>query len=234
VHPHVKKLIELQRIDQEIASLRRDTDSLPGEEAKRRRRLEDSERGAQEKKERATKGELDARALEKAIRQADEEIKKLTERLNVVRNNAEYQATLFQIEAVKKDRDQTQEDCLRILESLEALKQEADAAAKAAAEERSVLDQFLAEADRLRKTRQVEVDAVLQRRRVAVEDIPPDVLSDYERLFATRDGLAVCAVEGGYCQGCYNRITTNDTARLRGGSVVVQCGSCQRILYLAR
>ena len=44
--------------------------------------------------------------------------------------------------------------------------------------------------------------------------------------------IAVCRVDNGFCQGCYNKITVNDTARLMGKSAVIRCGSCQRILYL--
>jgi predicted nucleic acid-binding Zn-ribbon protein len=63
------------------------------------------------------------------------------------------------------------------------------------------------------------------------DGIPEDILREYEGLYKTRDRLAVCAVQDSYCQGCYNKITVNDTARVRGGSSVVRCGSCQRILY---
>jgi len=119
VHPHVKKLLELQKVDQEISSLTKDIDSLPAEEAKRRRRLEEVDRKAAESRARMVKADLDSRALDKAVMGSDEEIKKLNERLNIVRNNAEYQATLFQIEAVRKDRDVTQEECLKLLESIE-------------------------------------------------------------------------------------------------------------------
>jgi len=234
VHPNVKKLLDLQKVDQEIASLRRDTDSLPVEEQKRRRKLEDLERAATERKERSTKAELDARALERSVKQADDEIKKLNERLNAVRNNAEYQATLFQIESVNKDRDRTQDECLQLLEGLDGLKLEADGSQQVAAAERAVFTQFLAEADKLRQSVATKVAGVQQKRKVVAEGIPADLLADYERLFATRDRLAVAAVENGHCQGCYNKITTNDTAKLMGGAVVVQCGSCQRILYLQR
>lgn len=234
MHPNVQKLLDLQKVDQEIASLRRDTDSLPAEEHRRRRRLEEAQQRAREKRERATKGELEARALDQAVRQNDEEIRKLNERLNTVRNNAEYQATLFQIEAVKKDRDQTQEQCLQILEGLDAVKIEAAAAEQTVDEQQQVFDEFLRQAGQLRVEVERQVAAVRERRKAVAEGIPPDLLGDYERLFATRDRLAVAAVEGGYCQGCYNKITTNDTARLMGGSTVVQCGSCQRILYLDR
>lgn len=232
MHPHVKKLLAIQKVDQEIASLRKDLDTLPAEEAKRKRKLDELERVAAEKKERATKYELDTRALEKAIKGGDEEVKKLTERLNTVRNNAEYQATLFQIEAVKKDRDLTQEECLKLLEQLEGLRAEQVAAAKVAADERKVFEAFLAEAEKLRQSRAGDLAAVAERRKAVADGVPADVLGDYQRLFATRSGLAICAVDKGYCQGCFNKITTNDMARLMGGSAVVSCGSCQRVLFL--
>jgi predicted nucleic acid-binding Zn-ribbon protein len=234
VHPHVKKLLALQSVDQEVASLTKDIDSLPAEEAKRRKKLDELDRIAAEAKARVNKTELDSRALDKAVRGNDEEIKKLNERLNLVRNNAEYQATLFQIEAVRKDRDVTQEECLKLLEAVEVQRTEAAAVQATADAERKVFDAFLAEAGKLRSSRAGAIAAVRERRKAMAEGIPDDLLREYDGLFKTRDRLGVCAVEGGFCQGCYNKITMNDTARLMGGSTVVKCGSCQRILYLNR
>lgn len=234
VHPNVKKLLDLQTVDQEIVSLRRDTASLPAEEQKRKKKLDDLERVATERKDRATKAELDYRALEKAVRHSDAELKRLNERLNLVKNNAEYQATLFQIESVVRERDRTQDECLRILETVDPLKAEAAAAAAATADELKVYEGFLAEAQKLRAACEEKVAGVLQKRKVVSAGVPPELLSTYEGLFATRDNLAVCSVERGFCQGCYNKITTNDTAKLMGGATVVCCDSCQRILYLQR
>ena len=124
MHPNVKKLLELQKVDQEIVSLRRDTASLPAEELKRKRKLDDLERLALERKDRSTKVELETRALDITVKQSDDEIKKLNERLNAVRNNAEYQATLFQIESVVRERDRLQDECLKLLEGMDALKAE--------------------------------------------------------------------------------------------------------------
>jgi hypothetical protein len=234
VHPQVKKLLELQKVDQEVASIRKDLDSLPAEESKRKKRLDEAELKAAEAKDKSIKAELESRTLEKAIKGSDEEIKKLNDRLNLVRNNAEYQATLFQIESVKKDRDATQEECLRLLDQIEGLKAAAEQTAKAAADERKVFQDFLAEAQKLRQARAGEVAEVEQRRRATAEGIPPDLLADYTRLFSVRNGLAVCAVEKKFCQGCYTNITTNDVARLMGGTSIVYCDNCQRILYLNR
>lgn len=231
MHPHVKKLLELQKVDQEISSLTKDIDLLPAEEAKRKKKLDELERQSVEKRAALQKAELDSRALDKAVRGSDDEIKRLNERLNTVRNNAEYQATLFQIESVRKERDLTQDECLKLLESVETLKAAAAVAQTATDEERKIFDGFLAEANKLRQARAGDIEAGRQRRKVMTDGIPEDILREYEGLYKTRDRLAVCAVQDSYCQGCYNKITVNDTARVRGGSSVVRCGSCQRILY---
>jgi predicted nucleic acid-binding Zn-ribbon protein len=233
VHPHVKKLIELQKVDQEISSLTKDIDALPAEEAKRKRRLDELERVRNEKRALLQKTELDSRALDKAVRGSDDEIKRLNERLNIVRNNAEYQATLFQIEAVRKDRDVTQDECLKLLESVEAQKIEVAAADAAYAAEKRVFDAFLGEAEKLRAERAGDIAAARQRRSGATDGIPPDLLREYDGLYKTRERLAVCAVQDSFCQGCYNKVTMNDKAKLMGLSTVVRCGSCQRILWLA-
>lgn len=234
VHPHVKKLLALQKVDQEVASLTKDIDSLPAEEAKRRRKLEELDRLATEKRNRFLKTELDSRALEKAIRGSDDEIKRLNERLNTVRNNAEYQATLFQIEAVRKDRDVMQEECLQLLEAVETQRTESAAALAVADEDRKVLASFLEEAEKLRTSRAGAIAEVRARRKALTEGIPDELLRDYEGLFKTREQVGVCPVENNFCQGCYNKITMNDTARLLGGSSVVKCNSCQRILYILK
>lgn len=234
MHPHVKKLLELQKVDQEISSLTRDIDALPAEEQKRKRRLDELERTMTERRLRLQKTELDSRALDKAVRGNDDEIKRLNERLNIVRNNAEYQATLFQIEAVRKDRDVTQDECLKLLEAVEGQKAEAAAAEAAYAEEKKVFDGFLAEAEKLRKSRAGGIQEARARRQAFTDGIPADLLREYDGLYKTRDRQAVSPVQDSFCQGCYNKITMNDTARLLGGSAVVRCGSCQRILYLAK
>lgn len=232
MHEHVQKLLDLQRVDLVVSSLTRDIDQLPAEEDKRRRRLEQLERSANEASALLQKAEMDSRGCDSASRAADEQITKLNERLNIVRNNAEYQATLFEIESVKNDRDQLQDDGLELLEQMEGLKEAATATKTAYEEDRSVFEGFLAEAEKMRAERADEIAAARAKREAAAAGIPPDLLREYDGLYKTRDRLAVAPVEEAYCQGCYNKITMNDVARLMGGSAVVRCGSCQRILYI--
>lgn len=233
MHEHVQKLFDLQKVDLEVTSLTKDIDQLPAEQEKRKRRLDKLEQAAKEAAAILQKAEVDSRSCDSAARAADEQINKLNERLNVVRNNAEYQATLFEIESVRKDRDQMQEDGLGLLEQMDAMKATADATQKAFEEERAVFEGFLGEADKMRAERADEIAAARAKRDAAADGIPPDLLREYEGLYKTRENMAVAPVEDAYCQGCYNKITMNDVARLMGAAGVVRCGSCQRILYLA-
>ena len=150
-----------------------------------------------------------------------------------MRNNAEYQATLFEIESIRKDRDTTQDEGLKILEALDSLKVAATATQAAYVEERAVFEGFLKEAETLRAERAEDIEAGLKKRAAAAEGVPPDLLREYEGLYKTRENYAVAAVDGGYCQGCYNKVTPNDAARVMGSQTIVRCGSCQRILYHA-
>jgi predicted nucleic acid-binding Zn-ribbon protein len=59
----------------------------------------------------------------------------------------------------------------------------------------------------------------------------PD-LQLYERLRRARAGRAVSKVERGTCQGCRISLPTTVFQRARSGLKIVQCTSCERILYV--
>jgi predicted nucleic acid-binding Zn-ribbon protein len=60
---------------------------------------------------------------------------------------------------------------------------------------------------------------------------PPDIIL-YERLRRARSGRAVAKVERGTCQGCRITLPTTVFQRARSGLKIVQCTSCERILYV--
>lgn len=215
----------------EVTSLTKDIDLLPEEEAKRKRRLDQLERAAKDAASALQHSEVESRNLDTAARDADAQINKLNERLNIVRNNAEYQATLFEIESIRKDRDTTQDEGLKLLEALDGLKATAAATKAAYDEEHQVFAGFLKEAEAMRAERAEDIERGRQKRLAAAEGVPPDLLREYEGLYKTRENLAVAAVDNSYCQGCYNKVTPNDAARVLGSQSIVRCGSCQRILY---
>jgi predicted nucleic acid-binding Zn-ribbon protein len=55
----------------------------------------------------------------------------------------------------------------------------------------------------------------------------------YENLRGRRQGKAVAKVEQGMCQGCRIVLPMNKLKQIKTGHTLVQCGSCERILYLS-
>lgn len=55
----------------------------------------------------------------------------------------------------------------------------------------------------------------------------------YEELRAKKQGRAVAKVEQGMCQGCRIVLPMRVLQRARGSQELIQCGSCERILYVS-
>ncbi|MFZ4599641.1 MAG: zinc ribbon domain-containing protein, partial [Terrimicrobiaceae bacterium] len=69
-------------------------------------------------------------------------------------------------------------------------------------------------------------------RKTGSEGIDEEVLDSYERLFKTKNGTAVVALENDVCTGCHMKVTTQTVVEVKGGKHVVSCPQCARLLYL--
>lgn len=148
-----------------------------------------------------------------------------------VRNPKELQAIQEDLEMLRRHQRALEDQQLGVMEELEASGAGLAAArAAVAAAERD----WQAEQERLRR-REGELDAErsrLQTRRQGLAGrIPAPQLALYERLRKSKRGLAVARVERGACQGCRIALPTTVQQRARSGMQVVQCTSCERILY---
>jgi predicted nucleic acid-binding Zn-ribbon protein len=77
-----------------------------------------------------------------------------------------------------------------------------------------------------------KVAALRERRRTADAPIDAQTLALYERLRKMRGGRAVARVERGACLGCRISLPSHIFQRARSGMAVIQCTSCERILYV--
>lgn len=76
------------------------------------------------------------------------------------------------------------------------------------------------------------LEALRGRRQAALRPIDQPSLALYEQLRRMRAGRAVARVQGGACLGCRIALPSTVFQRARSGMNVVQCTSCQRILYV--
>ena len=229
----IRKLVDLQVMDEEIFRFKRDLREKPLElealkvefESKKvtLKALEDKLKTIQVVQK---EFELDLKDKEAGIAKADAS-------LGLLKTNKEYQARLLEIENLKADKSIVEEKILMGYD-------EVDAARKALEAERAVVAQY--EKEYNAKQKQVGDDVALindqlavkesQRARVAPE-VRPDCLSRYERILKNKDGLGIVQVVNQSCGGCYMHLTEQVMNELKKHEQLMACDQCARILYLA-
>jgi predicted nucleic acid-binding Zn-ribbon protein len=78
---------------------------------------------------------------------------------------------------------------------------------------------------------QASLDALSAQRATLVAAIDRQVLTTYEIGVAKRQGIAVAEVKDGICTICHVRLRPQMLNEVRRNEAIVQCESCQRILY---
>lgn len=77
-----------------------------------------------------------------------------------------------------------------------------------------------------------ELDQLRARREASTAQVDRSTLLLYDKLRDRRQGVAVAKIERGMCQGCRISLPMSALQRARSANNLVQCVSCERILYL--
>ena len=76
-----------------------------------------------------------------------------------------------------------------------------------------------------------EADKLEGERQSLATTIPPDMISQYEKLLKKRAGLAVVEVRQSSCSACGSTLTAAQAQAARSPSRIANCEMCGRILY---
>jgi predicted nucleic acid-binding Zn-ribbon protein len=139
-----------------------------------------------------------------------------------------------ELEYLRRRQSSLEEDALVVMAAVEDRAEELRSA-----EERLVHVQELHEAAQVDLGEEAEtlrrrLSSLAEEREEIIKAVPNQDLSIYEGLRAQRGGQAVALLENGICQGCRVALPTGLAQRVRRGTELVQCASCQRILHCAR
>jgi uncharacterized protein len=231
VHHDLERLIRLQALDTRAADARKAQVTIPETQRALDQKLEGARSAVAAAGERQAANQADRRALEKDLAALNTRLSRYKDQLMEVKTNREYTAMQHEIETaqgeVKRLEDQMLERMLEADELAAAVKN-AEANLKAAerqiAQERVALDGQLAE-------EATALDAATSEREAVVAELPAAVVNTYETLLKGRKGIAVCAAKDERCSQCQVRLRPQVFVHVRQNSGIVQCDSCQRILY---
>ncbi len=225
------RLIQLQRLETASEEARRRIADHPARTQALDARLQSARDALAGIKARLATAADKRRTEEKEVAAVQTRLAKYKDQLLEVKTNREYTAMLHEIEAAQND-IRTRED--RILETMLASdelnaglkKSEAElkTAEKEISAERTALDTEMA-------TLQVEIEKSSEERRKLMSEIDRHVLSTFETVAKSRKGVAVAEAKNGLCTICHVRLRPQVFNEIRRNASIIQCDSCQRILY---
>jgi predicted nucleic acid-binding Zn-ribbon protein len=231
VLPDLQRLIELQDIESRAAVASKAIAEAPGRIASLDALLQSATASLAAAKQSLTDNQSHRRSIDKDLISAQQRQEKYKEQLMSVKTNDEYRAMQHQIEAVGAEVLQHEERVLVSMmeaDEVNAAIKKAESALKAAqskvAAERGAIE---SEA----KTNQAtlaELNAARARLIGALEN--KGVIDTFQRIAKVR-GTAVARAEGERCTVCQVRLRPAVFAEVRKNDSIVQCDSCNRILY---
>ena len=227
----LERLVELQRLDSEIAEVEAAAAAIPGVI----RRIEEQLMKAKAALDAVT-AETDRmtklrRQQERELEEVTDQLKKRQSRLFEIKTNQEYSAVLKEIEGLKHKVSVLEEAILVLLDQIEV-------ELKALAEEEQRVRS--SEAEALRDTQRKEAELRQLRGRLSElqgarkgrsKDVESSLLQQYLRLLKSRAGRAVAPVRDGSCEGCHVALTPQLYNEVRRNEEILTCERCGRILY---
>jgi len=231
VHPDLKAVVEIQQLDQQVAELTVQIDSLPAEIQTLQLQLDEFIHAHEERKKRLAANLKEGKDLEGEIKVIQEKITKHKDQLYQVKTNEQYRAMLKEIEG-EEGNNRTIEDQIleKMIEAEDIQKYIQEAAARLEGEKARVA----AEIKHLQDERQKDLDErerVQARRKEVAATLSASVLALYERIRNYRTGAAVVEVRDGLCTACNVKLRPQVYNEIRGNDAVLTCENCSRILY---
>lgn len=225
-------LIQLQKLDSEIYALKGEKEIKPKE-------IETLKTSFEEKKQ--ALADLEKISLDLVKQKKDKElemgskeegIKKLQTQLYQLKTNNEYKAMLKQIDDAKADASLIEDKILEIMEKIDTSKNNIEQEKKKLQEEEKVFTEEKVKIENKIK----EIDdrlAQLDSQRIQLTPaIDTKILSQYDRVLANREGLAIVTANNNSCQGCNMFVPPQVINLIKMYERIITCEVCNRMLYI--
>ncbi len=230
--PDLERLIALQRIETERATVSRIVHDVPQRQAALDERSAAGRAAFEEAKARHAALSTARRDAEKEMATSESKLAKFRDQQQNVKTNKEYQAMLHEIETAKGDVDKWQEQVLIKMDEVD----EAAAALKAAEGALKGVEAEITAArgalDAERGTAETRLGALnAERDALAAQIEDSRALIIFEGLVKNRKTNAMSQAVDGLCTECRVRLRPQVFAEIRRNDTIRQCDNCQRIVY---
>jgi hypothetical protein len=229
--PDLARLIQLQKLDTFAEEARRTIADHPRRVQALDSRLNEATAALAAVKQHVADGQAARREAEKALAVVQGRLAKYKDQLLELKTNREYQAMQHEITAAQADVSRHED---RILETMLSGDELGRAVKQAEAELATV--QRDVETERAALEREVrrlegELHKTTAARAALVAETSPTVVATFETVARGRKGVAVAEARNGLCTLCHVRVRPQVFNEILRNNAIIQCDSCQRILY---
>jgi hypothetical protein len=230
--PELDRLIKLQQLDSTIEEARRAIAAHPQRLAQADARLDDAKQRVDAAKDRLKASQEARRSLEKDAAVFQGRISKFKDQQAAVKTNKEYQALGHEMETAARDLAAVEEKVLEQMMDADVIAADIKQAEAVLAREQKEVD-----ADKAALAKELAgVEAALAQASAArtelVAQTDQKLLSMFEQVARARKGIAICAAtRDGLCSACHVRLRPQVFQEVRRNDAIIQCNSCNRILY---
>lgn len=229
--PALEALIALQALDSAADSARRRLTELPAAELAIAQRLDEAAAAVDAVKSRLQENQQARRVLDKDVSAVDVRLARFDDHKAAIKTNQEYTALLHEIATAKAEKDAIEDRILFLMEEADNLSAELKAAEAALAQKKRDGDAERAALATEGRALETELKRLLDERTRKVGETTPVIFAKYDQLLKSRRGLAVVQMVGEICAACHVRLRPHVAQLIRRNEDIVQCESCQRILY---
>lgn len=228
----LRTLRDLQEIDEDLYRVKEELKRLPAERDRRREAIDSKRQRMSEMENDLLKLKMQVKEIEDHTKANRQRVLKLERESGNTADQALIAAYSHEIRSLRRDTAEVEDEGIKLIERVEALEAEKGELSAEIQQDEEVFAEFNANVESELADAQAKHDKLSGDRSERMgEGVPPDVLSTYEKLLDAREGMALAALEGRVCQGCFMEVPANLTVRLQRGRELVQCSNCQRILF---
>lgn len=231
MHADIERLIALQGIDSAIHAAERTLSDEPARLDALDVRLTDAKARVAAAKESVAQNATARRDIEKDVTLHQGRLSKFREHSMNVKTNQEFHAIQHEMSFAQNEIKSHEDRMLERMVELDELTATLTAAEAALASlEKEVAAErkaIAAEHDVLRS----KVDGLRGQRVGVLDGMAPASLSVFDMVSKRRNGVAMAEAKEGICTVCHVRLRPQVFNTVRKNESVIQCDSCQRILY---
>lgn len=230
--PALESLIKLQHLETQIAEAKTAIAAHPRRVAEADARLDEARVTLEAARKRLSDNQEARRALEKDVALYQGRLSKYRDQQAAVKTNREYQALGHEIETAQQEMAAAEEHVIERMVEADTVSADVKAAERIFASQQQQVEAEKAALVEELATDQATLARVTEQRAAIVKALEPRLLALFEQVARVRKGVAVAtATRDGLCSACHVRLRPAVFQQIRTNESIIQCDSCQRILY---